>query len=195
MAYYVPGKFVYLATPHTASSSTITVFRKWERDRGFGREIKTHHILLADIKKQLQGHPHLPQITNELVWTVLRNPYDLIVSWWLRRGVPRGRSDFRSFARSWTDEPYVVNGKMYFHLPDAKRVLFFERMEADFRKLAQDLDLPPIELPQTNPTPDKKPWQTYYDDEALRIVNERWGSEFESFYDRITSSSMLPKIE
>jgi len=194
MAYYVPGKFVYLATPHTASSSTITVFRKWERDRGFGREIKTHHILLPDIKKQLQEDPHLPQITSEVVWTVLRNPYDLVVTWWFRRGIPRGRSDFRSFASSWRDEPYVVNGKMYFHLPDAKRILFYERLVEDLQKLARDLDLPTIELPMTNPTLDKKPWQTYYNDTILGVVNERWGAEFEPYYERITSSSMLPKI-
>ncbi|GAG51220.1 unnamed protein product, partial [marine sediment metagenome] len=73
MAYYYPGKFVYLAQPHTASSSTITVFRQRHRVGMPGREIKPHHIRLRDLIAHVKDDPELPNVQRELVWTVLRN--------------------------------------------------------------------------------------------------------------------------
>lgn len=190
MAFYYPGKFIYLAQPHTASSSMTMVFRQRKRLGMPGQEIRPHHIRLRALTEQMWNQPELPDVTTELPWTVLRNPYDLFVSMWFRRRSIT-RKDFRVFCLDWKDPPYVEDGMLYYHAPDAKRILRYESLEDDLSELCADVGIDPIELPTTNVTGAKDDWHSYYTQEHLDIVNRRWGAEFAPYYTPVERVSDL----
>ena len=76
MSYIYRDKFIYLAHPRTASVSTergmATIYPK-------GIKTKPHHIGVPQIKK------FYPKDTTgkEIICTTIRNPLDLIVSWYI----------------------------------------------------------------------------------------------------------------
>lgn len=181
MAYVCPGKFIYLAHPHTASSGTIQVLRRWQRDGFPGREIKPHHIRLSKLIAQVQIEPDLPDVSDELTWTVVRNPYDLFVSMWFRkRGVTK--KDFRTFCLDWRSTPYIEDGMLYFHASDAQRVLRYENLVPELEDLCRFFGIPAIVPTRVNVTGGKEDWRMYVTDDILSILNRRFGDEFERFY-------------
>lgn len=186
MTYYYPGKFLYLAQPHTGSTAITAELTEWQR-QGLGRQVGTHHTrlpaLLTQITREVKLHPHLRLHGNEIVWTVVRNPYDLFVTMWLRR--KDQEDDFQIFCEQWDKSPYIEDGMLYFHVPDADRILRYEKLPGELLKLTTDLGLPPIEPKRRNVTEDKEPWPTYYTQACLDAVNRRYAKEFEPFYEPI----------
>jgi len=113
VAVLFPGKFIYLATHHTASIATVRALAVLPgavvsdlnevKDLQFEHTFPggTHHSTLEDLKKQRPEY-----IGNETSVTTIRNPYDLLVTWWLRQR--------RNLIKTWGHEPtfreYVEGG-------------------------------------------------------------------------------------
>lgn len=117
----------------------------------------------------------------ENVFTVIRNPYDFLASCFVRQGRDK---TFEDFVRSYSQSPYMENGKIYYHVPDCHTVLRWEQVQTDLNGLMRKLGLSDVPLERHNETKDKKPWESYYTPEAFRIVNDRFGDEFSKFYER-----------
>lgn len=115
----------------------------------------------------------------ELVWSVVRNPYDFFTSCYVRRG---GSSSFESFVGSYNEDPYVREGRIYYHEDDCDMMIKYEQLQPRLNKLMKQLGLRTFRLERHNETQDKKPWETYYTPKAFEIVNDRFGKEFEGFY-------------
>ena len=162
MAVLVPGKFVYLATPHTGSMST---------SRGLlahipgAVSIGEHHAVLSSL-----GVDVTPV-------TTVRNPYDLIVTWWLRTDAKWTYSSFKGFLREYDHPTYVQDGRIFYHCNPGVEVLRFENLQRELSAFLICKGLEPFALPWINRTVDRKPWGSYYDREGLEIVWERFGQE------------------
>lgn len=212
MAVLLPGKFLYLAHPHTASTATCLALQD-----AFPQacDLRPHHMLLAEARGETAPqlltvmqrrekiwdsrlHKRLaesmpPGIAarlpdgladlhegGELVWSVVRNPYDLWVTTYLRKD---RTGNFESFVERFSHPPWVVDGRMFYHVPGSDMVLRYETLQADLDRLTARLDLNRIELGRHNETVNKQPWETYYTPRAFQIVNERFGDEFAPFYE------------
>jgi len=175
MAVVLPGKFVYLATPHTGSRSV--------RDALQGIEgtvtIDPHHISWAD----LQGHKEIKG--GEIRFCAIRNPYDLLVTWWLKTGAsPHKGKTFADFIARYH---FAGQHCLYHHAPDADVVMEVESLEADLNAVLADCGLDPVDLPRINVTEGKQPWQSYYDAECIELANRRFAEEFMQYgYDPIS---------
>lgn len=207
VAVVLPGKFIFLAQPHTGSSAMVLALQDVFPE---AFDLRPHHMRLADVREH-QGGVRITQISrsreriwderpqkrkpgsdvdpeavracllgNERVFTVIRNPYDFLATCYVRRG--RG-VPFESFVRSYRESPYIEDGKLYYHEPDCETVLRWEKLQVQLNKLMRELDLPKIELGQHNITKDKQPWESYYTPKAFETVNKRFGKEFEPFYE------------
>lgn len=200
MAVLLPGKFVFLAHPHTASSATVLALQDAFPE---AFDLRPHHMSLSDLRPD--GVPmeqisrartrvwkrdrHLgdwsPDAVRELltgdehVFSVIRNPYDFFASCYVRRG---GGVPFEHFVRTFSRDPYVRDGKIYYHLPDCHTMLKHEFLQAKLNGLLRELGLPRVYVERHNETKDKAPWETYFTPEAYRIVNDRFGAEFSMFY-------------
>jgi len=165
-------------------------------------DLRPHHMSLADVhgkpgavrieqiqrrRAKIYDHrrPHLGEMPasvfrgDEHVFTVVRNPYDFFVSCYVRRGQGRG---FEGFARSYQDDPYVRDGRIYYHVDDCHSILRYEKLQVELDALMRRLGLPTFRLGRHNETEGKEPWQTYCTPKVYEILNERFGAEFGRFY-------------
>lgn len=203
MAVLLPGKFVFLAHPHTGSSAMVLALQDAFPE---AYDLRPHHMSLDDVKgkpgairmEQISkqrtrlwkntrsGDKNLPQHVRDLVtgeehvFGVVRNPYDFLVTCFVRRGK---RATFVNFVKSFREDPYIRDGRIYYHEKDCDTLLHHESLQAGLDVLMKRLNLPTFEPGRHNETKGKEPWESYYTPEAFKIVNDRFGSEFHGFYD------------
>jgi hypothetical protein len=193
MAVVLPGKFVYLCTPYTDEDATTKALKQLpgafvavDKFRG----VKPH-ATMADVQRvfgdRLDGTEH--------VFTVVRNPYDLLVEWYLRE-IPRfqlvrladvlGRTpNLREFIDLWVSEPngpepYRRGGRMFYHALECKTVLRWERgVEREVNGLLRKLpQVDQIKMPPRPAEPQRDHWSTYYDRDTYALVNEQFRDDF-----------------
>ena len=185
MAVVFPGKFVYLCTPHTASNATVAALKKIPGV-----------INVKDPAGNVTYHSTLEQIrtvqeltATELVFSAVRNPYDSLVSWYLRNRTYRGYKpglSFVEFFNEWMKRdpwPYVHNGSLFYHAPVSRIVMRYERgiekeVNSVLRKIA---GMPQVRLDLENETEGKDHWSTYYDEESYAWVNETFRDDIANF--------------
>ena len=196
MAVLLPGKFVYLATPHTATiATTMALLQLEDAIPSDIHEIKkfhegpwlakaSHHATLEELKEKTPQH----FTGNEISVTTVRNPFDLIVTWWLRQrkqlGEKAGREPTFCEYLEMADEgtsggPYIRDGRIFWLRTD--KVFRYERLTRDLDRFLKKFRLPPVELPRTNVTSDKAPWISYYDSRAREIAVRKFGEEAKEY--------------
>lgn len=170
MAVIIPGKVLVLAHPRTAS----TVLRNALLERG-ATLINPHHVTVDDpqVKRVHAGEPIL---------TVIRNPYDVMVSWWLVRthNRPGYQPKLFEFIRGYRDTKGHLyrDGKLFYHAPAAKYVIRYERLQEDLNPALERCGVEAVTLGRSNPTGGKdKPWREFYDGDSIRAMNDRFGEE------------------
>lgn len=164
----LPSKFLYLATPKTASTSTGHELRNT-----FGARMYRKHASIREV----------PEYDGELAFTTVRNPYDLIVSWFTGVKIPMTLADF---VRRHTGKHFVRHDKLFWHVVDGVETIRYEHLENDLAAMLDRVGLPPVALP-VPPTKRTVPWESFYDAEALAAVNARFGEEIERFgYEQIS---------
>jgi len=171
MAAALPGKFVYLATPHTASLATV---------RALTEQLPGCSEILSASGRHRHGHHHATRdefvhLGDELVWwSVRREPRDVLVTCWLRYGRLRGdERALEDFVREWGDPPFVVDGR--FDWQDVDEWVEYEHLDAGVAALLGRLGLPPVEIPRYNETPGKGPWRDHWTAEAEDAFVARFG--------------------
>jgi hypothetical protein len=184
MAVLIPGKLVYLATPHTASIATAAGLSNLPGARATTRKGNvsevlpvTHHASRKDVEPYMTG--------SELVVTTVRNPCDLVVTWWLRQqpAVKKYIGEDATFEQfvSRVDEvigvsgPFLKDGKIFWH--DCDTIIKYENLVEELNALLVCLDLPTVSLSLINVTKGKKSWIEYYNEQTLAIVRERFKEE------------------
>lgn len=173
MAVLVRGKVLFLAHPRTAS----TAMRNSLEAIG-GEVINPHHVAFdhPDVRRRYRGEP---------VLAVIRNPYDMLVSWWgVRTWVRERDTKLAGFIAGFDDTKgnFQRHGKLFYHLPAATIVLRYEDIDTTLKPALEDLGIEPFELPRLNETLGKKDWRSYYDDDAIRAANKRFGDEIAEHY-------------
>jgi len=205
MAVVLPGKFIYLATINTASERTAQAlkgidgaFAAYDKRHGIG-----HHARLKDVKKvcgdRLTG--------TEVVFTTIRNPYDLLATWFVRnQGHYQMRileerqgkeGSFRQFLELWLAidrPPHLLDRRIFYHADDARVRLRFETLQTQIDALMRKIPgVPPhVPLGMQKFTEGRDHWSTYYDDPLYAFVNEEFKDDFVKFgYPFIWSSDQL----
>lgn len=199
MAVLIPGKILYLCTPHTASRSTSAALSEIDGSV----LIDYHHITVPEIKDgkfrkvRIRAHGkhdvlfhysekrpfflHVEMYTEkEHVVTTMRNPYDLVITWWI---MYRDKAGFRTLA-DFVNEYGGMDLDAWAR--DATRILRYEHLSEDLNKLLEECEMEPVELPHVNKSSGKREWQDYYDRESLDAVNKRFAHWFEKYgYERL----------
>jgi len=158
MAVIVPGKLLFLAHPRTGSMA----LRDALVVHAGGRHLADHHADHDDprVHKVYMGEPMV---------CVVRNPYDVLVTWWLKRGKS---STFLEFLQTYQDHNFTRRGKLFYHVDAPNvRVLRYETDDV-FAELG-------VHQWSSNVTKDKAPWQSYYTELEYKAANERFLDEFE----------------
>ena len=197
MAVLIPGKLLYLRSPHTASVATEAAIVRASSEAVV---IIPGHCTMEEI---IHGKPSTPasgtalfgrgpesrdggvsanelREGGEVIVTTVRNPYDVIVTWWLR--ATRGEGSFVEFIRHYNRSPQLSSkGEIFTHAKHANVVLQYDTLDEDFTLIMKLLGLPQEKILVDNVTRGKKHWEEYYDASpgARAAVNLRFGPEIE----------------
>ena len=196
MAVLIPDKFIYLSTPHTASIATTRALATLEgavvsnineaKDLDFKHSFPkgTHHSTLEELKRRTPEY----FTGREISVTTVRNPFDLLVTWWLRqrRAIAEKSGHEPTFGEyvetvdeGTTGGPYIRDGRIFWL--GADEVLRYESLQEDLDRLLRRLGLPTVELVPTNVTGEKGPWRSYYDEGIRAVAERRFGEEAKEF--------------
>jgi len=176
MAIFLPGKFLHLGTPRCASTATHRALRTLPGIKEFHQHM--------DLKEMIR-YQHGPY-RGELAFATVRNPYDVLVTWFIRMHSSIRAMSFLDFVTSYQNKDLERDGRLFFTCVDGVEVMRYETLQVDFDAMLAKIGLEPIQLERHNPTEIKKPWRTYYDEEILAAVNERFGHEFDRYgYERL----------
>ncbi len=183
MAVLIPGKLLFVAQQHTGSMAVSEALKQ----RG-GLFIAPGHVTYKGIE---HGHAwiEVPTAPNkgpnpwtlmdghETTATTIRNPYDVITTWYVRSKYPESFEKFvAGVGRHWRS-PYVNDSEIKWH-PDAQVRLRHETLEHDFDELLQSRRIKSVPLMRKNETAGKRPWREYYPERSLETVNDRFYVEF-----------------
>lgn len=170
MAVLVPGKLLFLATPRTASHAIQDALRRLPGARSYGHHVERHRIADHD------GEP---------AFALVRNPYDVLASWWARAGGACD-GDFARYVREYENQDFVRNGRLFYHAVPGVEMIRWEDLPASLDDVLRRAGLPPQPLRRLNPTGKKLPWRTYYGPAEVEAANERFGHEIDRFgYERL----------
>lgn len=133
-----------------------------------------------DLKEMLQ-YQHDPY-RGELAFATVRNPYDVMVTWFIQMRSSIRNMPFLEFVKSYQNKDLERDGRLFFTCVDGVEIMKYETLQADFDAILDRVGINRTELKLHNPTGyKKKPWRTYYDPESLAVVNERFGHEFDRY--------------
>lgn len=168
----VRSDIVYLAHPRTASVATKETLNLLGRVHA----INSHH----DYSLKL-----IP--ADALVFTTVRNPWDLFVSWWFKRS--SDRSPF--YAKPLVEFiPELVNGNpryfsggcLFYMAKYADHILCYEHLQAQFDLMLVQVGYAPCDLVVANRSlRPSRDYRDYYTLEARRWVAETFAFEIEKY--------------
>ena len=142
---------------------------------------RTGSTALREALKKIGGQPHsrhsfVKARQNEKTIVTVRNPYDVLVSWWLIIGEREGYKTFADFLTRCNDRELMTkDGRLFYY--DGDYTLHYEQLDRDVGMVLRTLGLKQVTLKRRNPTPNKMPYQNYYTPETKAIVERVYGEE------------------
>jgi hypothetical protein len=162
----------YLAHPRTASVATKQALGSV----GAVEQVTSHHGL--DTTRILQG---------ALVFTTVRNPWDVFVSWWFKRQIERSPfygKPLEEFIPSLIQNNgrYFKGGKMFYMADHATVILHYEQLQSQFDTLLVQVGYPPTELVTVNQsTRSSSDYREHYTPATRQWVAEHFAAEIERY--------------
>jgi len=145
-------KLIFLANPRTASVSVTKALVDNYPDALYTK--RRHHCTVAEYEQMPEsmiGCEKIP-VTGFKTFTVIRNPWDLVASWFVLSGI----RDFDVFLDQYTHTFYNKSRIYWFTVADY--ILKYEQLETDLIQLLTEF----VTLPHENVTKGKKPFLSYY---------------------------------
>jgi len=166
----VSRKLVFIAHPKMASRSISKAIVALG-----GRQYGSHHEIVHDLLEDERRR-------GASVGCVIRNPYDVIVSWFFHSEV-RNNKNVRPFSK-WARET-IVNGNghleygMYKGLHLCDTVMRFENLEVDWKAWTEKCGLKPVPLKYVGVSLDRSyaHYSRFYDDKSREFVGEHFAKE------------------
>ena len=164
---------VYLAHPRTASVATMLTLR------GLGTvyEIGNPHTFDAN------------RVPNDaIIFTTIRNPWDLFVSWWYKRSIHKspfyGQSLAKFIPQMVRCNPHYFKGnKLFYMAKEAHRILNYEQLQVQLDLLLVEVGYAPTDLVVANQSERRKTkgYRKYYNSATRDWVAEYFAPEIEKY--------------
>jgi len=190
------NKIIFVHIPKTGGTSVEVTMN------GRGEPEPTKHLTI----QQLKDHAvqHLTHDWNDYhKFTIVRNPWDCMVSWWKWRSTICKRltpeeyiaadtpESFKTFITSFPDlvpgNPHIPGGRTYMDYIaiddeiEVDTILRFENLQSDWSRLVEKLKLPyNKKLPYVNKT-QRRHYSCYYDEFTIDLVNKKFHKEIDIF--------------
>lgn len=144
---------------------------------------RTGSTSVREALKKLGGKPyprHQDPGLGVMRVTTLRNPLDLLVSWWLIVGERDGFDTFEDFITHSQHPNMVRDGRLFYFEADC--YMRFEELEHDFRAMLITLGIKPPVLGHLTKTEGKRPYLSYHTEATIAAAKKRFAEDFECGY-------------
>lgn len=190
-------KFIFIMPPKTAGTSLFNAIKSSLNTKEFLEE-NTHYHLNRYQAKNNKFYPNsyrhslleeaikdFPCASNYLKFSFVRNPWDLVVSFYfyeLKSNIISNHITFKDFIiKKFFNTPLCIPQFNYFKDPELMTFIGkFENLQEDFNFVCDKIGIPRQKLPHDNKT-NHKHYTEYYDDETKQIVAERYARDIEYF--------------
>jgi len=163
---------LFLRTPRTASTS----LKQALLDTG-GKQIADAHCRLAEMPIEYTWD-------NYEIFTVIRNPLDILVSWFT---LNPGWKDFRQFIREYNHSYMTDNGLLFYHVPYCHRVFLYERLD-------EVEDYLSLKLPFLNTTNNKPNYRKMITQSIIDETKKRFSKDLK-IYKEFSSDKITTTLE
>ncbi len=109
---------------------------------------------------------------------VIRNPFDVMVSWFL---LNPDWDDLTSFICDYQHSELEKDGQLFYHAPKCTWIIGWENLEFELNSVLKRVDLPQVNLQRVNVTPNKKPFRSYYTNDSVKALRDRYGAEVQRY--------------
>jgi len=170
MAIVFPGQYCLFNNARTASISLTEALAK---AHPIVERTKNHYATQVEQEKLCIG--------GEVKFAVIRNPFDLVASWFCFAPQESMEYFLKRFRHPWFRDR---NGRL-FDFFKVDRLIRYEALEQGVYDLMEELNLPLPTLSRLNPTPGKQHYSTYYTPDDVRLMHkmfpeiEEYGYKFE----------------
>jgi hypothetical protein len=163
----------FIAHPKTASSATQRTLRK------LGAELwGTHHDVDDELCCRILK-------TGGRIVATIRNPFDLMVSWYFHyahRRPGKVMEPFKEWLPNMIAKPnqYLIQG-MFYGLQWTNRILRFEHLQEDFDLLCDEVGLPRTIIESFNVSTERagRPYQEMYDPDLRELIQVVFTTELD----------------
>ena len=190
-------QFLLVHIPRTAGNSIQSVLRDYSEDEIVALRGEQDGIERFDLRNphyKLRKHSTLAeyraalgqeQFRNLYKFACVRNPWDRMMSYYLRRTRDAKDWDRKEFKKMISK---ALSDADYLRLDEGEEnpfgnldcVMRFETLADDFRRVCAAVDIPAKPLPKYNRSR-REHYSSYYDDELRALVRERFALEIERF--------------
>lgn len=187
MAIVCPGKFVYLPTPFTGDDETAEALR--QLPGAFVAHDKRHGIGHYATWPEVRGLCEDRLTGAEMRFTTVRNPYDILVEWYLHGlGGMHSKRFHLIHGRDWTirefldnmlernARPFLVEGQMLYQLEACRQWARYENLQSEVNQILRKIPGSggPVVVRLRARNPPRDHWSAYYDDATYAWVNEHF---------------------
>ena len=203
----VQKRFLFVHVPKTGGNSVQEVLGRYSEDemiRLDGRHDGVERFGVRNTEaSDLKKHSPLRQYQRELApalfkslfkFSIIRNPWDRMVSWYFSPGSGRTEWDRDAFIQLAREKPplekYITIASFGEQLAsklgirraivpldrDLNFLIRFEQLNDDFQRLCRLIDIPLTSLRQRNKS-DRRHYSHYYDEDTRALVADRFRSE------------------
>lgn len=163
MAIRIPGKLVFLHHPRTGGSATSATLKK----------LGGHQV--GDGQ-----HSYAEAAPGELTFCTIRNPYDVLASWFV---LQRQFATMGDFLLGFEHNEYMRRGRLFYFSNYSDVRLLYESLQDDFNVLMVALNLRPMRIHRINTTSGKKPFMSYYDASTIALVEQKFSKDLSDYRD------------
>ena len=137
----------------------------------------------------VNGHHRMSDCTTGTVACVVRNMFDVMVSWWHNANFQPGtdiplKMEVQPFNEYLCEKAYdtthrwFIEPRYHYGFRRSNWIMRYENLQADMDQLFYKIGLDPPELPIIGKSK-RRPYQDYYTPTTRAIVEERWGADLE----------------
>ena len=157
----IPNHLVFLHHPRTGGTAT------------------TRALLGVGGKKVGERNHDFFQATDaELTVCTLRDPYDVLASWFIMNPKYSKMSDFLF---KYDHSEFRRNHRLFYFAEVSDIHLLYDDLEDCLNTLLNCLGLPNVRIPYLNATSNKAPYMEYYDEESISIVETLYSKDLEIY--------------
>lgn len=186
-------KFIFFHNPKTAGTSIFGTLHDHGYGHYVGKQMKWKHLiydfdthpklksLAATFKGEMMAHGNKKE--DYLKFSVVRNPYDRLVSYCYMRTM--GQVNYKTLLRfSDTSRGRGTLKEQHVYCGDGSHTDFlirFENLQEDFNEFCDMVDIPRLTLLHRLKSSKRKPFIKYLNKENIDLINERYSKDFEYF--------------